>query len=1072
MAGGIKTGDAGFEIDGKVYDFDVGDPNAPGLDPKSPPDKGDIKIDGSVKDISKKTKSTLGKYLSDLTKGSGVPGGVPNRFSIDAPSVPGSVNETKTTDENGVPSPLVDTGNTQRFIDKASADGAIDLPAGDPMASVGGGFSKGKTYPQGLDGHDLLPSVTKNNLPAPLQRYTSAVLQNNRFVTAEGRIGAEDYDGSVQSGDKFFPIRAGSNNKPPADYNATLKHPRYGDIDQLKLAQIGNSLSLRSSGEFPSFESGFNPTGAGAAGGAIAPSPAQLGILKINNVLFEAQDAFENLSNTEVSPNALGETLAFGDQSWGNLNNIEEPWNGTLNLGMIALALAFQVALLLVFEGIGTIVSLVGGGLPPTSTSARKASGAYIKGGRYATNKINTDNSSFPPPIMTLLGLNGTLFPFGDALKVGATAFFLGADVAKEDLGSQVAAGVTQLADSLFDNASSGYLIIVSRLITRSGQAVAQGVTDIGKAFANNPVAGAKSVVGLLNVIKQSKLISAINIFTTIGDAILSEDNFNKSMDDSSGVEKGISKFDAYNDDVPGASVKKGRLRGDGSSPTMKLAWASNRVPTSYLIPDSVMTMQLLDNKLGGFKGVLGLADRYNKNFLYVQKASEAQSLGARIPTGNGIGDEVTVRNIEAALESEYMPFYFHDLRTNEIIGFHAFLAGLTDGYQVGWESTDAYGRVDPVKTYKNTTRKITMNFYVAATSEEDFDDMWVKLNKLVTLVYPQYTAGRTLKDDVTSFTQPFSQLIGASPLIRIRLGDLIKSNYSRFALARLFGAANTGTDSAMILKGTPVKFENALDIIEKVKKPINDAYQSPDNKFTLNVVGWNAATSTDSPSTSVGSGPSKPDQSATLDIDGTDLSYFYFKVTSYDTKTQWSVVEVVQYEPAELEEQFGMSTASAKSIFDFIKAKYSSDDNVRQKVLSNGAGLGYAVPIDQLRLTKESFNRIVKDASADAAAAVDGIEALHQFLDIEKNALVKSFRSVQGKGLAGTIDALDFDWYDKVTWDVRPEHRAPKMCRVTISFSPIHDISPGLDSLGFNRAPVYAVGGAMGNGFDPDKSG
>jgi hypothetical protein len=40
-------------------------------------------------------------------------------------------------------------------------------------------------------------------------------------------------------------------------------------------------------------------------------------------------------------------------------------------------------------------------------------------------------------------------------------------------------------------------------------------------------------------------------------------------------------------------------------------------------------------------------------------------------------------------------------------------------------------------------------------------------------------------------------------------------------------------------------------------------------------------------------------------------------------------------------------------------------------------------------------------------------------------------------------------------------------MCKVTLAFTPIHDIAPGLDHLGFNRAPVYPVGTYMKHGDD-----
>jgi hypothetical protein len=74
-----------------------------------------------------------------------------------------------------------------------------------------------------------------------------------------------------------------------------------------------------------------------------------------------------------------------------------------------------------------------------------------------------------------------------------------------------------------------------------------------------------------------------------------------------------------------------------------------------------------------------------------------------------------------------------------------------------------------------------------------------------------------------------------------------------------------------------------------------------------------------------------------------------------------------------------------------------------------------------------------------------------------KSNAISRSFRSTGGKGLAGFIDSINFDWYSSTTWDI--EEKAPKMCKVTISFTPIHDISPGLDSNGYNRAPIYRLG-------------
>jgi hypothetical protein len=98
-----------------------------------------------------------------------------------------------------------------------------------------------------------------------------------------------------------------------------------------------------------------------------------------------------------------------------------------------------------------------------------------------------------------------------------------------------------------------------------------------------------------------------------------------------------------------------------------------------------------------------------------------------------------------------------------------------------------------------------------------------------------------------------------------------------------------------------------------------------------------------------------------------------------------------------------------------------------------------------------------------DADAGAKATE-FQNFMNEENNALVKSFKETGGKGLAGVIESLSFDWYDRVLWETEIiGSKAPKMCKVSITFSPIHDISPGLDSNGYNRSAVYPVGSNEG---------
>ena len=163
------------------------------------------------------------------------------------------------------------------------------------------------------------------------------------------------------------------------------------------------------------------------------------------------------------------------------------------------------------------------------------------------------------------------------------------------------------------------------------------------------------------------------------------------------------------------------------------------------------------------------------------------------------------VQKLEALIDSDYMPFSIQDLRTNEIFKFHAFVENYGDTFNVGWdEAATGFGRMDSVKTYKGTSRSISVDFWLVAMSPDDFDYMWWMINRLIALVYPQWSAPKPanvenqLRTGVffkeqgkfrgTPFAQPFTQIPTGSPVIRLRLGDIFTSNYSKKGLARMFG--------------------------------------------------------------------------------------------------------------------------------------------------------------------------------------------------------------------------------------------------------------------------------------------
>jgi hypothetical protein len=82
-------------------------------------------------------------------------------------------------------------------------------------------------------------------------------------------------------------------------------------------------------------------------------------------------------------------------------------------------------------------------------------------------------------------------------------------------------------------------------------------------------------------------------------------------------------------------------------------------------------------------------------------------------------------------------------------------------------------------------------------------------------------------------------------------------------------------------------------------------------------------------------------------------------------------------------------------------------------------------------------------------------------FMSPQNNAVVRAFENNRGRGLAGVIKQLSFNWMD-FNWETDWGARAPMGTKVTISFECIHDLPPGLDASGYMRAPTHNVGSVM----------
>lgn len=510
----------------------------------------------------------------------------------------------------------------------------------------------------------------------------------------------------------------------------------------------------------------------------------------------------------------------------------------------------------------------------------------------------------------------------------------------------------------LLDTNERLYYPRMLRLLNQDFIALRQRSDEVGDASGLKDKA--LEAFDFLENLFDSRLFAFINTLAKVGDLVYKQAVSRQYR--NSDVE--LTPEDAYDNNSATSKIGFASLRIRGSKLTGRrgVTYAASDLPSNYLIPrgSSQIYEKLIDD--------IGIAKRIK---------SQKQ------PAGKNKFSPEQVAQVENILEAEYMPFYFQDLRTNEIIAFHAFLEDLSDSYSANYNSTNAYGRVDEIKTYKDTKRSVGLTFQLVSVNPDDFNYIWWQINKLTTMVYPQWSRGRQLqvKNDISTFnfTQPFSQIPTASPLIRVRVGDLIRSNYSRFNLKRLFGFQDV--DLKQTIKSVPPErvYTAAVDTIIEINEKFYTIKE--ELKFT----------------DPMNEGSKQKIKPLSLSIKATE----HYSTNEESVVLFGSIVKIPNYQ----------------------------------------------------------FNNNCKFEVEQTLVAGD-------FYNPESNSIIKSFETTQGQGLAAVITQLQFTWMDGL-WGVGedgPGNRAPRSCKIQMSFEPIHDIAPGLDSDGFNRAPIYPVGNVINN--------
>lgn len=112
-------------------------------------------------------------------------------------------------------------------------------------------------------------------------------------------------------------------------------------------------------------------------------------------------------------------------------------------------------------------------------------------------------------------------------------------------------------------------------------------------------------------------------------------------------------------------------------------------------------------------------------------------------PDGEPIGPTVQVfqfsatdnlaNNAEAVISVQHVP-------SGEAVFFKAFITSFSDSISPSYNEETVFGRTDPIFTYRNATRSITLNWKIPAETYSEAYENLAKAQKLAQFPYPSYT--------------------------------------------------------------------------------------------------------------------------------------------------------------------------------------------------------------------------------------------------------------------------------------------------------------------------------------------
>lgn len=157
-----------------------------------------------------------------------------------------------------------------------------------------------------------------------------------------------------------------------------------------------------------------------------------------------------------------------------------------------------------------------------------------------------------------------------------------------------------------------------------------------------------------------------------------------------------------------------------------------------------------------------------------------------KYPMKTGLPGEQDLYNQGLTLYIEHVPTST-DKKKN-FVEFSAFLDGFSDAYNSEWTAENVFGRMDPIATFSQTRRALSVAWIVPSSGVDQAVENLSKINKLFTFLYPLYEQRQG------------ASTINMGPLLKVKFGNLIQNAATN---GPLLGYVNGFTMDPLLEEGT-----------------------------------------------------------------------------------------------------------------------------------------------------------------------------------------------------------------------------------------------------------------------------